>query len=240
MRVRRVKNLPKIAKYAVLTMLLADGVGIYLAHNQINRAPPASLTAIDEPAVAVAEPGLGDAAGGLQSSYPGGGRDLAAAPAALPYEPLPPMAVLKPIKPEMIDEVTPALRVAEAAERRALVPNFRIAAIRPIRKQSRLFSTAFARDIANPAQADSSLPEVDFGRVRAARETLQHSDAAYGQSQPDVSQSAADPVDTVASQLPADPVTAQTGNADAPIAPVDPALAAPAPDAGGESELPAS
>ena len=176
MRARRVKNLPKVAKYAVLAMLLADGVGIYIAHNAINRSPASSSAALEETAFALAETSRDYSSDGLTSS---GASDLEAAPAARPFEALPPMVVFKPIMPEVIDEVTPALRVAEAAERGAFVHPLRIAAIRPIRKQSRLFTTAFARDIDGPAQADSSLPDIDFGQVHAAREALQPSGAAY-------------------------------------------------------------
>ena len=229
MRARRVKNLPKIAKYAVWAMLLADGVGVYIAHNAINRAPASSSAASEETVFALAEPGREYSSHGLTSS---GASDLEAAPATRPFEALPPMVVFKPIMPEIIDEVTPALRVAEAAERGAFVRPLRIAAMRPIGKPDRLFSAAFARDIDGPAQADSSLPDVDFGLVRAEREALQPSSAAYGERLPDVSLSSAE---TSALELPAEPVAVQAEAADAPVETVPAAL-----DAGAETELPAS
>ena len=233
MRSHRIRNLPKIAKYAVLAMLLADGAGIYLAHHRINQVPALSLAAIEDADFAMAAPGLGDAAGGLQQSS--SQVDASDRVAARPFEALPPMLAFKPIEPEIIDEVTPALRVAEAAARGTFVPGVRIAAIRPIRKHSRLFTTAFARDIDGPARAASNEPDVDFAQVRAAREAAQQSGAAYGESVPDVSLPSAE---TPTPELPAEPVAVQADAAGAPDVPVETAPSAP--DASGGGELPAS
>lgn len=234
MRTCRTKNLPRIAKYAIAAMLVADGAGIYLAHNRLNVVPP-TMAEIEAPAIAAATPGQDNASGGLQAPYSDGGGVAAAAPAVRPFNVLPPMIAYKPIELAAIDVVTPALRVAEAeaaaaAVRRAYVPRARIAALRPVRSESRVFSTAFARDIDGAAQADSTLPDVDFAQVRAVREAVQPSAAAYGESVPEVSLSSEMP----SPELPAAPVAVQSDKADAPVNSV------PAPEFGGEGELPAS
>lgn len=225
MFMRRKMKIPPWAKYAVAAMLLADGAGIYLAHDRINQPV---VDGGEEAVLALADPQQGDAGdlAGLARSN----RELALAPPPLPRPAEAPRAPLplRPLELVSLDDVLSAARIEQRADRVAEIAVAPVAVRRSSQRQARLFTRAFARPVGSEAQVGSTIPDVDFAQVCTARDAAEQSAVSYSESQADVSP-LPQPELSVAEPA-AEPFAAQTGSDEAP--------AEPAPVAGGESELP--
>lgn len=226
---RRIGKMPPWAKYAIVAMFLADGVGIYLAHNRINR--PVLTDQAEQPELAMADPAQKYGDDGLLLARPLPEVAFAAVSPPRPVQTLPTMLSLKPLDLPANDDVLAAARIEQRADRAAETPVVRVATVRQSRRQARLFTKAFARELASPALVESSAPDADFAQVRAARDLAGQNGGAYDDNLPERPLSSVQQIETPAQEQAAEPVS----NADAPVAPAE---AAPA--ASEEGELPPS
>jgi hypothetical protein len=154
------RRLPKRAVTIVLALVVADGAGIYFAHQKLTRpwdAPPSTFA---EPQVAeagtprvLADNKLPLPAAVLQYDFPA----PTAAVATVQYEPLP-IAEYKTVEIDLAQYEESRDRV----ERETVIPKVRIASLRAAGHRPTTFSSAFPSDIARalPSGADASQVEL--------------------------------------------------------------------------------
>ena len=237
---KRHKELPKFAKYGILAMLLADGAGIYIAHNKINQLPVGASTEMED-SFALVEPTRVYGEDRLSLPQPSAGTNVGAVPDVRPLQAYPSILDLKPIVPELASDLLEQPRDTAVAERAPIVPTVRIAALRPIKRQARIFSTAFARDILAPAmdppaQSASLLPDISLAKLPVENDPVQPAGSTFDGDQIDAPQSPSSPVE-VPVQAEA---TAPAGNAEAMSSDVNSQPALPASSGSGADELPSS
>jgi hypothetical protein len=249
-----VSVLTKWAKYGVLAMIVADAVGIMVVHNRLTQ-PVANVPSLaDDMPIAMAETPLILAKDALPKDTPAtenlqvtdtvAQMDIPSMPAVSRIDPLPaPMA----IEPLAIDTPQASPRVArqmQAALRAPVIPTVRIAELRPVRKSTRNFTTAFTNDISSTTRVSNAEADVDYSMVRAARDSAQQSGVAYDANRLDSSPSPTESVEAPVESQSAVPVPEFGGKNEAqqlqldlpaPAAPAAPVSAAPSSD-----EIPAS
>ena len=170
-------GLSKWAKYGVLAMIVADGVGIMVVHNRLNQ-PVANVPSLaDDMPIALAETPLAlpkdaitkgaPATDSLQVSDTVAQMDVQASPAVSRMDPLPaPMA----IEPLALDKPQASPRVArqmQEALRAPVIPAVRIAELHSNRKSTRTFSSEFANDIAIATQSTRQAPSDAYAEPSA-------------------------------------------------------------------------
>lgn len=250
--------LTKWAKYGVLAMIVADAIGIMVVHNRLTQ-PVANVPSLaDDMPIAMAETPLtlpkdvlpqdalakdALATENLQVTDTVAQMDIQSLPAVSRIDPMPaPMA----IEPLAIDTPQASPRVARqmrAALRAPVIPTVRIAELRPVRKSTRTFTTAFTNDISNSTRVGGAEADVDYSMVRAARDSAQQSGVAYDANRLDSSSSSpTENVEAPVETQSAVPVPefggkneAQQLELPAPAAPAEPVSAAPSSD-----EIPAT
>jgi hypothetical protein len=229
---KRRRELPKLAKIAIVAMLLADGAGIYLAHNKLNRAPTELTAGVSEDFV-LAKPVTLTPVAPPAALQPGPVALAAALPLERPAQAYPGILDLRPIQPELtsaIIERASEVRVAEAAP---TLPSVRLSAARPAKRQSRAFNSAFAHDLATPSQSIGFLPDISLAKLPVESDTVLPAGAASNPGQMDAVPAASDPVGSAVIEAPATPAADAAASADAPST-------APVSASSNEGELPPS
>ncbi len=243
--------LSKWAKYGVLAMIAADAVGIMVVHNRLNQ-PVANVPSLsDDMPLAVVETPLplpkdaitsvASANDNLQVTDTVAQMDIQSLPAVSRIDPLPAPMTVEPLALEMPKASPRVARQMQAALRAPVIPTVRIAELRPTRKSTRTFTTAFTNDIAVAPQVAGTEADVDFSRVRAARESAQQSGETYDATQLDQSSSTTENIEAPIEAQSAVPVPEFGGTSEAQQLQLDlPAPAAPEARASTADEIPAS
>ncbi len=243
MRDMWVSRRPRLAVLLVLGLAVADGAGIYFAHNKLNRPWDTSPGIYAEAPVAAAGTGPVVTAEGPPKPPVLAFNDIAAPKSAPVYEPLRPVPEFRPVEIDMsqydLSQYDRADRsTAKPAARETLIPAVRIAVLRPARHKMDAFASAFASDISRAAPGRLELPEVSFAAPPATSGPLPFADSPEGPARDEATPSQAEiPVVQIEDQVaaPADARTEESNVADAQAAP----QSAPETNAGSEGELPA-
>lgn len=230
MKMRR-RGLPKLAKIAIVAMLLADAAGLYLAHNKINRAR-AELTAGVSEEFVLAKPMSATPAIAPVALQPAPVALAAAAAIERPVD-YPAIITLQPIKVELTSTMIERAAEARLAERAPTVPSVRLAAARPAKRQSHSFNAAFGREMQTHVPSVTFAPDMSLAKLAAESEPVLPAGAAYNADQMDAVPAASDPVATAAIEAPTAPA------ADTAVTPEAPSTA-PAPSSSPAGELPPS
>ena len=246
-----VSVLSKWAKYGVLAMIAADAVGIMVVHNRLNQ-PAANVPSLsDDMPLAVAETPLALpkdalprdvlAKDNLQVTNTVAQMDIQSLPAVSRIDPLPAPMTVEPLALDTPQASPRVARQMQAALRAPVIPTVRIAELRPNRKATRTFSSAFTNDISVSSQVSSTEADVDFSRVREARELVQQSGEAYDATRLDPSLSPTDNIEAPVEAQSIVPVPEFGGNSQAQQLQLDlPAPATPETSTSTAGEIPAS
>jgi hypothetical protein len=232
---RRKSKLAKWAKYGVLAIVVADGLGIYLAHHRLSQPLASGQAVVEEPVVALADPVLAPASGAVQAVPALASNDVSALPAASRFEAIP---ALMPMKIETIEEVTSPKMAARAPQ----VPTVSMAETRPTRNARRSFSSAFSRDVYAPSHISADYSSQSYVRSPVATDVVPQFGAVSDQGSLDAPATRAENPEAVAPPQGSDVGPDLSARPDVPAQTTDsqPAPSAPAANDAPASELPAS
>ena len=173
-------GLSKWAKIGVLAMIAADAIGILVVHNRLNQPLLNAPSLADDMPVAMAETPLPlpkDAIAGIDSdkdlssgdNLQVAQMDIQALPAVSRIDPLPAPMAIEPLELDTPQASPRVARAMQAALRAPVIPSVRIAELRPARKTTRTFTTAFANDISTATRSSRrQVPSADFAASSAA------------------------------------------------------------------------
>lgn len=166
MRDFRVRRLPRRAVTIVLTLIVADGAGIYFAHQKLSQPWNAPTSAFAEPQVAeagaprfVADNNLQVPPAVVRYDFPA----PTAAVATVHYEPLP-IAEYKTVEIDLAQYEEARNRV----ERDTVLPKVRIASLRAAGHRATSFSSAFPNDISRALPFGTDAAQVELAASEAA------------------------------------------------------------------------
>ena len=244
MRDLRLRGRPRLAVTLVLGFAVADGVGIYFAHQKLTQpwASAPGAGAYPQVAEAVSPPVLRD-------------NEPQAPIAVAHYDFPPPVALASAFKSSPVPEFKPVVidleqndTAGHLAERETVIPAVRIAAHRPARHQPGLFSSAFASDIsrdnARSVPAGADVPQLAPAGAEDAAGSELPLVVQYGAATADLPavspeapavEAPLEPSATLAAES-ATATTSETGGQQPATQPI-PEL--PEPEAGSAGELPA-
>ena len=232
-------------------MIAADAVGIMVVHNRLNQ-PVANVPSLaDDMPLAVTEIPLALpkdalpkdvlAKDNLQVTDTVAQMDIQSLPAVSRIDPLPAPMTVEPLALDTPQASPRVARAMQAALRAPVIPTVRIAELRPNRKSTRTFSSAFTSDISVSTQVSAADADVDYARVRVARESAQQSGEAYDATRLDPSSSTTDSIEAPVDAQSAVPVPEFGGTSEAQQLQLDlPAPAAPEASTSSAGEIPAS
>ena len=227
MKMRR-RELPKMAKIAIVAMLVADGAGVYLAHNKLSR-PPVELTAGVSEEFVLAKPMAPIQAITPVAEQPAPVALAAAASIERPVD-YPAIITLQPIKVELTSTMIERSTEARLAERAPTVPSVRLASARPAKRQARSFNAAFGGEMQTRIPTVGFTPDLSLAKLPSESDPVM---PAGAQGTSDATPTATDPVATALIETPSAPA------ADIAVTPEAPSTA-PAASTGPQGELPPS